>query len=379
MSSGCIFLASGSDLAQASLAGKTGVEYLQDAVASLSSLSLCTTQVDQELLPELTAWLDQGVEQILLVQEDRPLLTSASLEQVVAAQARGTAPWITLASADGELAAGCAAAGWLVEQLRSATRPLYLEGMAPAGESIQVDPAECLAVDSWSALAEAERLLRQRINGAWMEAGVRMIDPATSYVDATVRIGRGSVILPNTHLWGETRIGEACRVGPNSVVRDSQIGNRCVINASVVEEAVMEDEADIGPFGHLRKGARMCRGAHMGNYGEMKNSTLGPNAKMGHFSYLGDATVGAEVNIGAGTITCNYDGAKKHPTHIEEGAFIGSGSMLVAPLRIGAGAKIGAGSVVTHDIPAGAVAYGAPARVKRIEKDKEGQERESGK
>ena len=134
----------------------------------------------------------------------------------------------------------------------------------------------------------------------------------------------------------------------------------------------MEDEADIGPFGHLRKGARMCRGAHMGNYGEMKNSTLGPNAKMGHFSYLGDATVGAEVNIGAGAITCNYDGLNKHPTYIEEGAFIGSGSMLVAPLRIGAGAKIGAGSVVTHDVPAGAVAYGVPARVRRIEKGEEG-------
>jgi bifunctional UDP-N-acetylglucosamine pyrophosphorylase/glucosamine-1-phosphate N-acetyltransferase len=223
-----------------------------------------------------------------------------------------------------------------------------------------------------------ERLLRQRINRAWMEAGVRLIDPATSYIDATVHIGRNSIVLPNTHLWGDTRIGEDCHVGPNSVVRDSQIGNRCVINASVVEEALMEDGADIGPFGHLRKGARMCRGAHMGNYGEMKNSTLGPNAKMGHFSYLGDATVGADVNIGAGTITCNYDGANKHPTHIEDGAFIGSGSMLVAPLWIGAGAKIGAGSVVTHDVPAGAVAYGVPARVKQTEKEKEGQERESG-
>ena len=134
---------------------------------------------------------------------------------------------------------------------------------------------------------------------------------------------------------------------------------------SVIEEAVMEEDANIGPFGHLRKGARLCRGAHMGNFGEMKNSTLGPGSKMGHFSYLGDATVGAEVNIGAGTITCNYDGQRKHSTVIEDGAFIGSDSMLVAPVHIGQGAKTGAGSVVTHDVPAGAVVYGVPARSKR--------------
>jgi bifunctional UDP-N-acetylglucosamine pyrophosphorylase/glucosamine-1-phosphate N-acetyltransferase len=133
---------------------------------------------------------------------------------------------------------------------------------------------------------------------------------------------------------------------------------------SVVEHALMEDECDIGPFGHLRRGAHMCRGAHMGNFGEMKNSTLGPNSKMGHFSYLGDATVGANVNIGAGTITCNYDGQQKHPTVIEDDAFIGSDTMLVAPVRVGRGAKTGAGSVVTHDVPPGSVVLGVPARRK---------------
>jgi len=128
---------------------------------------------------------------------------------------------------------------------------------------------------------------------------------------------------------------------------------------------VMEEDSNIGPFSHLRKGARVCRGAHVGNFGEMKNSTLGPNAKMGHFSYLGDAQVGEDVNIGAGTITCNFDGEHKHPTVIEDGVFIGSDSLLVAPLHIGAGAKTGAGSVVTHDIPARTVAYGVPARVRK--------------
>jgi bifunctional UDP-N-acetylglucosamine pyrophosphorylase/glucosamine-1-phosphate N-acetyltransferase len=197
-----------------------------------------------------------------------------------------------------------------------------------------------------------------------MQAGVQMIDPATAYIHATVTLGAGTVILPNTHLWGQTAVGQGCRIGPNAIVRDSEIGNQVVITASVVEDAVMEDQSDIGPFGHLRKGARVCRGAHMGNYGEMKNSVLGPNSKMGHFSYLGDAEIGRDVNIGAGTITCNYDGVNKHKTVVRDGAFIGSDTMLVAPLEIGAGAKIGAGSVVTKDIPAGAVAYGVPARVK---------------
>lgn len=143
-----------------------------------------------------------------------------------------------------------------------------------------------------------------------------------------------------------------------------QIGDRCRVLASVLEQAVMEHDADIGPYGHLRKGARLGEGAHMGNFGELKNSTLGPGAKMGHFSYLGDAEVGAEANIGAGTITCNYDGARKHKTVIEEGAFIGSDTMLVAPVRVGKRAKTGAGAVVTRDVPDGALAYGVPAQVR---------------
>jgi bifunctional UDP-N-acetylglucosamine pyrophosphorylase/glucosamine-1-phosphate N-acetyltransferase len=137
--------------------------------------------------------------------------------------------------------------------------------------------------------------------------------------------------------------------------------------ASVLEEAAMEEGSDVGPFSHLRHGARLEAGAHVGNFGEMKNSTLGPGAKMGHFSYLGDAQVGAGANIGAGTITCNYDGRRKHRTLIEEGAFIGSDTMLVAPVRIGKRAKTGAGSVVTHDVPDDGLAYGVPARVQTDE------------
>jgi bifunctional UDP-N-acetylglucosamine pyrophosphorylase / glucosamine-1-phosphate N-acetyltransferase len=228
------------------------------------------------------------------------------------------------------------------------------------------DASELLGINTRVHLAEAEAVLRARINRRWMEAGVTMQDPATTYIDASVTIGPDTTILPNTYLMGQTTIGAACRIGPNTSIADSQIADGCTVLMSVLEGATMDDEANIGPFGHLRKGAHMGRGAHMGNFGEMKNSTLGSGAKMGHFSYLGDATVGANVNIGCGTITCNFDGERKHPTIIEDDVFIGSDTMLVAPLHIGQGAKTGAGSVVTHDVPAGAVVYGVPARVKRM-------------
>jgi bifunctional UDP-N-acetylglucosamine pyrophosphorylase/glucosamine-1-phosphate N-acetyltransferase len=229
---------------------------------------------------------------------------------------------------------------------------------------IAEDEDELLGINTRVHLAEAERALRRRINTRWMLAGVTMVDPATTYVEPGVTIGRDTVIMPNTHLRAGTTIGAGCHVGPDTIIVDCQIGDGCRVLASVLEHAVMEDGAEIGPFGHLRKGARLCEGAHMGNFGEAKNATLGPGAKMGHFSYLGDAEVGAGANIGAGTVTCNYDGAHKHKTVIEKGAFIGSGTMLVAPVRVGEGAKTGAGSVVTRDVPDGAVAYGVPARAR---------------
>jgi len=263
----------------------------------------------------------------------------------------------------------------LLEQLEPSPRKgeYYLTdvvGLAVAADQIVEtlvvdDPTEAIGVNTRVDLALAEAALRQRINRHWMLAGVTLIDPASTYIGPDVTIGPDAVIHPNTHLRGKTTIGEACAIGPNSLIEGCTIGNRCKVLASVLEYAVMEDDSDIGPFSHLRKGARVCTGAHVGNFGEMKNSTLGPNAKMGHFSYLGDAQVGEDVNIGAGTITCNFDGEHKHPTVIEDGVFIGSDSLLVAPLRIGAGAKTGAGSVVTHDVPPRTVAYGVPARVRK--------------
>jgi len=275
----------------------------------------------------------------------------------------------------------CFRSDWLWEALRriplSPKGEYYLTdlvGMAVAeGRPVQTlcveEPGEMIGINTRIHLAEAEALLRQRINREWMLAGVTMIEPASTYIEPGVRLGQDSILWPDTYLRGNTQIGEGCVIGPNTIIRDTKVGDRCTLLESVLEGAVLEDDVDMGPYCHLRKGAHLSKGVHMGNFGEVKNSTLGPGAKMGHFSYLGDATVGAEVNIGAGTITCNYDGIHKYPTEIGEGAFIGSDTMLVAPVKIGEGAKTGAGAVVTKDIPPHSLAVGVPARViKKLEK-----------
>jgi len=227
------------------------------------------------------------------------------------------------------------------------------------------DPTEAIGVNTRVHLAEAAAVLRERIVRRWMLAGVTFIDPARVYIEDTVTLGQDTVVWPDTYLLGDTHIGPECELGPNTYIRDSRLGARCRVFASVLEHAVVEDDVDIGPYGHLRKGAHLARGVHMGNFGEVKNAYLGPGVKMGHFSYIGDATIEAGVNIGAGTITCNYDGERKHPTYIGRDAFIGSDTMLVAPVRIGQGARTGAGSVVTKDVPDYSLAVGVPARVIR--------------
>ncbi len=226
------------------------------------------------------------------------------------------------------------------------------------------DPVEALGINTRADFAVAQAVMRQRVNEHWMLEGVTLVDAATTYIGPNVVIGPDTTIHPNTHLRGQTVIGAGCDIGPNAIIENCTLGDRCRVLASVLEDAVMEDDSDIGPFGHLRKGSRLCQGAHMGNFGEMKQSTLGPGSKMGHMSYLGDTETGANVNIGAGTITCNYDGERKHATVIEDGAFIGSDTMLVAPVRVGKGATTGAGAVVTRDVPPGTIVYGVPARAK---------------
>jgi bifunctional UDP-N-acetylglucosamine pyrophosphorylase/glucosamine-1-phosphate N-acetyltransferase len=186
-----------------------------------------------------------------------------------------------------------------------------------------------------------------------------------------VKIGKDTLVMPNTYIHGNTVIGEENVVGPNSIIRDTIIGNGCKVIASVLEGAVLEDDVDMGPFARLRKGAHLKSHVHMGNFGEVKDSILHEGVKMGHFSYIGNADIGANTNIGAGTITCNYDGEKKHPTKIGEDVFIGSDTMLVAPLTIGDGARTGAGAVVTKNISDDTLAVGMPARaIKKLERKK---------
>jgi bifunctional UDP-N-acetylglucosamine pyrophosphorylase/glucosamine-1-phosphate N-acetyltransferase len=238
------------------------------------------------------------------------------------------------------------------------------DGLIVQGIRVE-DPSEAIGINTRVHLAEAEAILRWRINQAWMLAGVSLIDPNTTYIEPDVIIGQDTLIWPNTYLHGSTRIGMDCTIGPNSILHDTQVGDRCRVLASITEKAVLEDDVDIGPFAHLRKGAHLANGVHMGNFGEVKNSYLGPGSKMGHFSYLGDTTLGAGVNIGAGTITCNYDGKRKNKTEIGDHAFIGSDTMLVAPVTVGEGAVTGAGAVVTKNVPPHSLAVGMPARAIR--------------
>jgi bifunctional UDP-N-acetylglucosamine pyrophosphorylase/glucosamine-1-phosphate N-acetyltransferase len=278
-----------------------------------------------------------------------------------------------------ELNAGvyCFRADWVWGALRriplSPKGEYYLTDVVEvaAGDGLAVqaitldDPDESIGINTRVHLAEAEMLLRRRINRDWMLAGVTMIDPASTYIEPGVTIGQDTTIWPNTCLRGESHIGKNCTLGPNTILQDSRLGDRVKVLASVVEHAVVEDDVDIGPFGHLRKGAHLGPGVHMGNFGEVKDSYLGPGTKMGHFSYIGNTTTGPDVNIGAGTITCNYDGVKKHPTEIGAGVFVGSDTMLVAPVKLGDGARTGAGSVVTKNVPPDSLAVGVPARVIR--------------
>jgi bifunctional UDP-N-acetylglucosamine pyrophosphorylase/glucosamine-1-phosphate N-acetyltransferase len=372
----------------------------------------------KNLLPDETEYL-------LVLKADRPLVTTTTLERLVNTHLAGisedfSAPPLTLLSffdrqdgslpevlrdgqgnvigiGDGEKTQRghentqeifadifCISAYWLWHAITKIAPPpsgdQYLGALVriAVSEGLPINtvnlenPDEAIIINSRVDLADAEAILRQRVNRKLMLNGVSIIDPQTTYIEADVEIEADSLILPNTHLTGSTRIGSHCAIGPNSYIQDSNIGDHCKVNNSVVEEATLEDNVDIGPFAHLRKGAHLAEGVHMGNFGEVKNSYLGKGTKMGHFSYVGDATIGPNVNIGAGVITANYDGQRKYTTEIGAGAFIGSDTMLVAPLKIGENARTGAGSVVTKDVPANSLAVGMPARIIRKKEDDDG-------
>ena len=225
------------------------------------------------------------------------------------------------------------------------------------------DPTECLGVNSRAQLAQAASVMRDRINARHLAAGVTMWDPSSVWIGPDVRIERDVELLPQVILMGSTSIGEDSVVGPNTRLTDTTVGRGCVIDETVAVEAVVDDGATCGPRAYLRPAAHLCEGAKAGTHVEIKKSTIGAGSKVPHLSYVGDATIGEGVNLGAGTITCNYDGAKKWPTVIGDDVFVGSSTMLVAPVSIGAGSLIGAGSVITEDVSPDALALGRARQV----------------
>jgi bifunctional UDP-N-acetylglucosamine pyrophosphorylase/glucosamine-1-phosphate N-acetyltransferase len=227
------------------------------------------------------------------------------------------------------------------------------------------DPLEGIGCDDRIDLARAEGIIRTRKVEELMLAGVTIHDPQTTYVDDPAQADRDTVIHPGTFLRGNTRIGTDCSIGPATEIVDSAIGDGCAVRQSVVDHSQLGNNVTVGPFSHVREGTVIGDGVHIGNFAEIKNSRIGSNTQVAHFGYLGDAEVGGDVNIGAGAVTCNFDGNLKHRTRIGDRAFVGSGAMLVAPVSVGRGATVGAGSVVTHDIPDGALSYGVPARLRQ--------------
>lgn len=229
------------------------------------------------------------------------------------------------------------------------------------------DSREILGVNSRRELADVAAILKTNKNEELMAAGVSIVDPASTWIGPDVSVGQDTVVHPNVHLEGRTRIGERCEINASVRIVDSTLEDGVVVNNfCVIRESHVRAGAQIGPFAHIRPQSDVGEGAHVGNFTELKKTTLGRGSKANHLSYLGDATIGEKVNIGAGTITCNYDGTHKHPTVIEDGAFIGSDSQLVAPVRVGKGAYVAAGSSIVEDVPAGALGI---ARGKQVNKD----------
>ena len=343
---------------------------------------------------------------VLLLCGDTPLLTGNTLQQLVAAhqQSGAAATVLTAMPADatgygrilrdksgqvlgiveqkdatpeqkqiGEINTGiyCFEAAPLFAALagltcNNAQQEYYLTDvlaiLAQAGQRVGAvevaDFQETLGINSRLQLAEAEKILRQRKLLELMDSGVTVMDPASTFVDASVSIGEDTVLYPFTWLEGKTTIGRNCRIGPNSRIADSQLGDAVTLHFSYAHECKIADGVTVGPYVHLRPDAELAAGVKVGNFVEVKNSRVGVGSKLPHLSYIGDADIGSGVNIGCGTITVNYDGKKKHRTVVGDTAFVGCNSNLVAPVSVGAGSYIAAGSTITKDVPDGALGVG---------------------
>ena len=277
----------------------------------------------------------------------------------------------------------CYQSAWLWENLAklppSTTGEVYLTDLIELAfkqghqvETVTLDDGdEGIGVNTRVDLSFAESALRDRIRRYWMLQGVTMPDPSSVYIDYGSQVGMDTVVHPNTHIKGSTTIGEHCEIGPNSIIVDSSIGDGSIVVASMVEGAVLESDVSVGPMSHIRHGTYLESGVRVGNFGEIKNSRVGRGTRSGHFSYIGDAEVGSNVNVGAGSITCNYDGETKHRTVIGDDVFIGCDTMMVAPVKIGDRSYTGTGSVVNKDVPPDSGAIGAPARIRTKRLDAE--------
>lgn len=230
------------------------------------------------------------------------------------------------------------------------------------------NPEEILGVNTRSHLAQAERILNRRMLERLMLSGVTVTDPNHVYVDADVEVGQDTALLPGTILRGKTKIGRECRIGPYTLIEDSSIGNGCSVTFSQVSSARILEKTNVGPFSHVRPDTVAGPRVRIGNFTEIKNSKIGFGSKVPHLSYVGDAEIAEDVNIGAGTITCNYDGKNKHKTVIAAKAFVGSNVNFVAPVKIGKGALIGAGSTITEDVPDGQLAIARSRQVNKARK-----------
>ena len=263
---------------------------------------------------------------------------------------------------------------------------IYREMGEPVSALLATDDSELLGVNSRVQLAQVTKIMQRRINGELMASGVTMLDPDQVWVGPEVTVGRDTELLPQTMLWGTTAIGEDCVIGPNTRLTNVTVGDGSSVEEAVGYDTIIDEAVTVGPRAYLRPGTHLCNGAHVGTHVEIKNSTIGEGSKVPHLSYIGDTTMGSGVNIGAGSITCNYDGVFKHRTSIGDNVFVGSDTMMVAPVAIGDGALVGASSCITRDVPAGALAIErsdqmmiqgyATQRMERLKKQKQASERE---
>ena len=239
------------------------------------------------------------------------------------------------------------------------------DGLKVEGYVVE-DDTECLGINSRKQLAFATKVAQQRINDYWLDEGVTMLDPQSVWIGPDVKLGRDCELLPQTMLWGHTTIAGNCTLGPNTRLTNCTVAAGCTLDETVGIEATLEEGVTCGPRAYLRQGTYMCEGSKAGTHVEIKKSHIGAGSKVPHLSYIGDCTMGSGVNIGAGSITCNYDGANKHKTTIGDGAFIGSDTMMVAPVSIGSRTLVGAGSCITNDVPDDALAL---ARARQTNKE----------